>query len=320
MPSVVLDAIQDDDCPRLFRVLQAEPHLANVPLDGITPFPTPPLILAIGQQKHCVMRTLIRHGKLNVNVKVTVAPELHCTPLDIVLESGDAVATEFLLENGADIALVGEDVQFTPLHLAAAKMKSPIVWKQLLELCPDKLEQLTPAGDSALTLAIRAQNWEAAVLLFEAGATLSSDQRDQLLDWRRLREAQRLHCKKAALSIAVEHTPAHIWNNVADLDVDRVRTYLGSELADRRDPRLAIRRYVHLLQREIQLAERREAAWHDCTLWRQKNESLDMWLNLFGSYSKYDKLRAAEQYISGRIVEPAAESGLLNKLRLAYKP
>jgi len=107
-----------------------------------------------------VFDTLLAAQKINVNT----ANQYNETPLMYVALIGDLPRVKALISKGAQVNKEG----WTPLHYAAVKARAEVA-KFLLEkgALPN---ELTPDGDTALILAVRADSVETVQVLINGGA------------------------------------------------------------------------------------------------------------------------------------------------------
>lgn len=107
-----------------------------------------------------VFDTLLAAPKINVNT----ANQYNETPLMYVALIGDVPRVKALINKGAQVNKEG----WTPLHYAAVKARAEVA-KFLLEKGAFPNE-LTPDGDTALILAVRADSVETVQILINGGA------------------------------------------------------------------------------------------------------------------------------------------------------
>jgi ankyrin repeat protein len=107
-----------------------------------------------------VFDALLAAPKINVNI----ANQYNETPLMYVALIGDVPRVKALINKGAQVNKEG----WTPLHYAAVKARAEVA-KFLLEkgALPN---ELTPDGDTALILAVRADSVETVQVLINGGA------------------------------------------------------------------------------------------------------------------------------------------------------
>jgi hypothetical protein len=107
-----------------------------------------------------VFDALLAAPKINVNI----ANQYNETPLMYVALIGDVPRVKALINKGAQVNKEG----WTPLHYAAVKARAEVA-KLLLEkgALPN---ELTPDGDTALILAVRADSVETVQVLINGGA------------------------------------------------------------------------------------------------------------------------------------------------------
>lgn len=107
-----------------------------------------------------VFDALLAAPKINVNT----ANQYNETPLMYVALIGDVPRVKALINKGAQVNKEG----WTPLHYAAVKARAEVA-KFLLEkgALPN---ELTPDGDTALILAVRADSFETVQVLINGGA------------------------------------------------------------------------------------------------------------------------------------------------------
>lgn len=107
-----------------------------------------------------VFDALLAAPKINVNIP----NQYNETPLMYVALIGDVPRVKALINKGAQVNKEG----WTPLHYAAVKARAEVA-KLLLEkgALPD---ELTPDGDTALILAVRADSVETVQVLINGGA------------------------------------------------------------------------------------------------------------------------------------------------------
>jgi hypothetical protein len=142
-------AIEDEDFPRVLRILKQDPEQIRAALREDCP--DQPLHHAAAKGNLRICQLLFRRG-----AEIDAPGDKGATPLHRAAENGHRAVADFLLRNEADPD-AADDRGLTPLH-AAVRLEDPAVARLLLEqgarVTPDLLElgRKSPAGQEMVEL------------------------------------------------------------------------------------------------------------------------------------------------------------------------